>query len=129
LKVITTDAEDLHPPFVHITIGKAESSISNIRTLWLNSFNRLLARETLGSQLFYLGKIGVLENDAPYGYLSMVVMEYIDIGSGEADSMVRATSLEDLRGPNILMKNEEVKLIDFELTWHTWCGRIDHYED
>jgi hypothetical protein len=40
--------------------------------------HHLLARESLAPQLFYHGKIGVLEEDPSYGHLRMVVMEYID---------------------------------------------------
>ena len=51
--------------------------------------HHLLASKSLAPQLFYHGKIGVLEGNPSYGHLRMVVMEYIDggtLGSGEAGS-------------------------------------------
>ncbi|KAF8323655.1 kinase-like domain-containing protein, partial [Amanita rubescens] len=97
--------------------------------------HRLLAGESLAPQLFYHGKIGVLEGDPSYGHLRMVVMEYIDGETLDQAEQILPTFMDqirraldvlhdhnyvfgDLRGPNILItKNEEVKLIDFD-----WAG-------
>ena len=90
--------------------------------------HRLLAREYLAPQLFYCGKIGVLEGDPSYAHLHMVVMEYIDGKTLDKAKHVRPTLMGqlrraldvlhgqgyvfgDLRGPNIMItKNEKVKL-------------------
>jgi hypothetical protein len=97
--------------------------------------HRLLAGQSLAPQLFYHGKIGVLEGDPSYGHLRMVVMEYIDGETLDQAKQILSTFVHqirraldvlhgqgyvfgDLRGPNILItKNEEVKLIDFD-----WAG-------
>jgi serine/threonine protein kinase len=98
--------------------------------------HRLLTRENLALQLFYYGKLGVLEGDPSYGHLRMVVMEYIDgetiakvtrrIPPTWVDQVRRALDIlhshgyifGDLRQPNIMVtKNREVKLIDFD-----WAG-------
>ena len=97
--------------------------------------HRLLARESLAPQLFYHGKIGVLEGDPSYGHLRMVVMDYIDGDTFDQAKQIPPTFVDqirraldilhsqgyvfgDLRGPNIMItKNGEVKLIDFD-----WAG-------
>jgi Protein kinase domain len=97
--------------------------------------HRLLASESLAPQLFYHGKIGVLEGDPSYGHLRMVVMEYIDGETLDQVKRIPPTFMDqiryaldvlhgkgyifgDLRRSNIMItKNEEVKLIDFD-----WAG-------
>ena len=97
--------------------------------------HRLLARESLAPQLFYHGKIGVLEGDPSYRHVRMVLMEYIDGETLDQVKQIPPTFMHqirraldvlhgqgyvfgDLREPNIMItKNEEVKLIDFD-----WAG-------
>lgn len=97
--------------------------------------HRLLAKENLAPQLFYYGRVGVLEGDPSYGHLRMVVMEYIDGETLDKAKRIppatryrirhaldvlhnRGYVFGDLRKPNIMItKNEEVKLIDFD-----WAG-------
>jgi serine/threonine protein kinase len=97
--------------------------------------HRLLAKENLAPQLFYHGKVGVLEGDPSYGHLQMVVMEYIDGKTLDKAKRIPPTLTDrirhalkvlhaqsyvfgDLRAPNVMItKNEEVKLIDFD-----WAG-------
>jgi hypothetical protein len=53
----------------------------------------LLARENLAPQIFYYGKIGVLEGDPSYEHLRMVVMEHIN-----GETLNRAKHVPPLRG-------------------------------
>jgi serine/threonine protein kinase len=97
--------------------------------------HRLLAKENLAPQLFYYGKIGVLEGDPSYGYLRMVVMEPIDGETLDMANQIPPTLMDqirhaldilhdqgyvfgDLRPQNIMITtNGQVELIDFD-----WAG-------
>jgi hypothetical protein len=57
----------------------------------------LLARETLAPQLFYHGKIGVLQGDPSYEHLQMVVMEYIDGETLDQVKQILLTFLDQIQ--------------------------------